>query len=169
HRLRGRDARLRCRLPGHRHALDAQSRDGGGLMSSPVLLFLGLGCLSFGVAIPVVLWRAPGGTTGVARSLAALQRTTILRPRNSAGADDEGGTASVLARLGDLSRLAPAGYRASIQLLLDKAGNPRDWSLQRLFAVKLLGSSGLALLGALVGAHSPAKLFSFFVLGALAG
>jgi tight adherence protein C len=138
-------------------------------MSSPALLFLGLGCLALGVVIPIALWRAPAGTTGVARSLAALERTTILRSGNAAAAHDEGGTASLLARLGDLSRLAPSGYRASIQLLLDKAGNPRDWSLQRLFAVKLLGSFMAALLGALLGAHSPAKLLSFFVLGALAG
>lgn len=138
-------------------------------MSSSVLLFLGLGCLSFGVVIPIALWRAPGGATGVARSLAALQRTTILRSPDAASADDARGPASLLARLGDLSRLAPSGYRASIQLLLDKAGNPRDWSLQRLFAVKLLGSLIAALLGALLGAQSPAKLLSFFVLGALVG
>jgi tight adherence protein C len=116
------------------------------------------------------LWHSPNGSAGVARSLAALDRTTIIRSRDGATVDVEGQvTSSVLTRLGDLSRLAPSGYRASIQLLLDKAGNPRDWSLQRLFAVKLLASFGLALLGGLVGAHSPAKLLSFFVLGALVG
>lgn len=140
-------------------------------MSDQGLLFIGLGCLSLGVAVPVVLWRAPSGTGGIANSLATLERITLIRRSDGtrgAGIDDDA-TASLLARFGDLSRLAPTGYRSKIQLLLDKAGNPVGWGLQRLFACKVLAMFGLALLGGLIGIHSPAKFLTFALFGGLAG
>lgn len=138
-------------------------------MNGQAMLFVGLACLSLGVALPVLLWRSPTGGASVAKSLAALDRITLVRPHD--GGDDitDGSPASMFARLGDLSCYAPAGYRAKIQLLLDKAGNPPDWSLQRLFACKVLAATGISLLGALLGAHSPAKFVMFALLGALVG
>lgn len=139
-------------------------------MNGSGLLFLGLISLALGVALPVILWRAPSGSGGVSRSLAALDRVT-LRPAETAGAGAGIGEnpESILARLGDLSRLAPASYRARIQLLLDKAGNPTNWTLQRLFAFKLVAAVGLALMGTALGAHSPARFFMFGIVGATAG
>lgn len=141
-------------------------------MSGGPLLLVGLGCLSFGAAIPVVLWRAPSGRGSVTGSLAAVNRMTLIRriEGDSGGKAGEakGGT-SLLARFGDLSRLAPDGYRARVQLLLDKAGNADGWSLERVFAYKALAMAGLGLVGALLGVHSPAKLLLFALLGALTG
>ena len=139
-------------------------------MDSPILLLIGLGCVALAVTIPVVLWRAPAGTGGVARSLAALDRVTLIKhPEPSAGPVADASSSSLFAKLGDLSHHAPRGYLAKLQGLLDKAGNPANWSLQRLFAIKVLASCGLGLLGGLIGVHSPAKFLLFALLGALAG
>lgn len=138
-------------------------------MSGQALLFVGLGSLSLGLALPVVLWKSPAGSGGVAKSLATLDRITLVRPQDRSDDVDGEASASPFARLGDLSRYAPTGYRAKIQLLLDKAGNPPDWSLQRLFACKVVGGAGIGSLGALLGAYSPVKFLMFGLLGALAG
>jgi len=140
-------------------------------MNDQALLLFGIGCLSFAIAILIVLWRAPDRSAGVAGSLATLDRITLARPQgDSSGATGAAKVgASPLTRLGDLSRVVPDGYRSKVQLLLDKAGNPPAWALQRVFAIKAIGSIGLALFGALIGAHSPAKLVSFAFFGALAG
>jgi tight adherence protein C len=75
----------------------------------------------------------------------------------------------LLMRAGDLSRLAPAGYRSKIQLLLDKAGNPPGWSLARLFGCKVLAMAAFAVLGGLVGLHSPARFLAFSVFAGAVG
>jgi tight adherence protein C len=137
-------------------------------MSGQALLFVGLGSLSLGLALPVALWKSPAGSGGVAKSLATLDRITLVRPHDHSDEHGEA-SASMFSKLGDLSRYAPTGYRAKIQLLLDKAGNPADWSLQRLFACKVVGAAGIGLLGALLGANSPVKFLMFGLLGALAG
>jgi tight adherence protein C len=137
-------------------------------MDGSALLFLGLVCLAFGIAIPVVLWRAPAAGS-VAKSLAALDRITLVRMADAASDETQPDGASLIGKLGDLSRLAPDGYRTKVQLLLDKAGNPASWSLQRIFAYKAVAGFGLALLGALIGAHSPGRLIAFALFSGLAG
>jgi tight adherence protein C len=138
-------------------------------MAGVALLFIGLGCISMAIAVPAVLWRAPGTATGVPRSLAALKEITLLHP--SDGKVDAGAVrpGSLLGKLGGSVRLAPASYRSKLQLLLDKAGNPVEWSIERVFALKVLGLVGVALLGALLGAHSPAKFLLFALIGGLLG
>jgi tight adherence protein C len=140
-------------------------------MDGQPLLLAGCGCLALALAVPVALWRSPGATGGVAKSLAALDRVTLVRTRD--GVDDsepdaESGT-SLMKTFGDLSNLAPTGYRARIQELLDKAGNPTGWSLHRLFGYKVLAALGVAAFGALVGMHSPLRFVVCALFGAIIG
>lgn len=140
-------------------------------MDGQTLLLAGCGCLALALTVPVALWRSSGTTTGVAKSLAALDRVTLALPSDGPTDSEvgaESGT-SLMKTLGDLSNLAPAGYRARIQELLDKAGNPVGWSVHRLFGNKVLAAFGVAAFGALVGIHSPARFIVFALLGAVIG
>ena len=137
-------------------------------MDGAALLFVGLVCLAFGIAIPIVLWRAPAAGS-VAKSLAALDRITLVRTADVASDEAQPDGASLIEKLGDLSRLAPDGYRAKVQLLLDKAGNPASWSLQRVFAYKVVAGFGLAVLGAMIGSHSLGRLVTFALFSGLIG
>jgi tight adherence protein C len=60
---------------------------------------------------------------------------------------------SILRRLGDATRrLTPADYAGRLQPKLDRAGNPRNWSPERVLALKGLALLGGAALGLLYGA-----------------
>src|SRR6185437_12923226 len=107
---------------------------------------MGLG-LSGLVAV-LLLGRAP--VNGVARSLALIERA--VRPSEVARNDLPVGERFLrpfYAGMHDLAvRVAPSGTAARLNRMLDFAGNPPIWSVERLLGVKgaallLLGMLGL--------------------------
>jgi len=75
-----------------------------------------------------------------------------------------------LGRLRGLAlRLSPSGYAAKLQLSLDKAGNPRGWTPDRIFAYKGLALIGVGALGAMLGARSAATLVVYALVAAGGG
>jgi tight adherence protein C len=140
-------------------------------MNGQALLLIGIGCMSLALVIPVVLWHTSSAAGGVVQSLAAIDRITLVRPPEEAiaGGSRAVSRGSVLQRFGNLSSLAPASYRARIQELLDKAGNPPEWGIQRLFSYKVLAGIGVAAFGGLIGIHSPPRFVTLLLFGALIG
>ena len=140
-------------------------------MNGQALLLVGIGSLVLAFMIPIVLWHARSATGSVAQSLASLDRVSLARAPEGVTAEQPAGGSGglLLTKFGALSSLAPAVYRARIQELLDKAGNPPDWSLHRLFGYKVIGAIGVAAFGALVGIHSPARFVTLLVIGSLIG
>ncbi len=117
-------------------------------MSDPVLYVAGLTAVFLAVVAGVVA-ATGGGDAGVARSLAQVELMTGRwgASRSEAAFADRvlGPAARRLVRLAHA--LSPAGVAGRLQRLLDLAGNPVNWTLERVFAAK-----GVALLvGAAVG------------------
>lgn len=136
-----------------------------GLLIPLVGVFVGL---SLAVVATFVL---PSERAGVSRSLAGIQRTGVT---GVPGVPVESFTDRLLLpafrSLGRLGRrCSPAGANAKLGRLLDLAGNPPQWNVEKIFGLKGLGLIGLGLLGALFGRHSPLLLMAFTALGGLAG
>ena len=141
-------------------------------MSDHGILMVGLACLFTGLAAAVLLWRSAGTTSPVAASLAAVNRLSIHVPSPPGPAEP------LVRRLvtpftGQLrslsSRLSSTNYNRRLQLLLDKAGNPRGWTLDQVLAYKALALLGGAFFGVLAGSHAPARLVLFALIGGAAG
>lgn len=126
-------------------------------MSPTVLLFGGTGALLVGLAVLLaIVLTGKAQPSGVARSLALIEHG--LRPEEVA--KNELGLVDRLARpaLGLTRRLAksisPRGATTRLTRMLDVAGNPPTWTVERLLGVKgalmlLLGVLGLAMFGGL--------------------
>ncbi len=139
-------------------------------MSGSVLLVGALGALGLAIAILVVtVMPTRPGEGGVAGALAAIERRYSQDAGEAAGQAADTFTAlpgwlRVLAL-----RLSPSGTIAKLQHRLDLAGNPAHWNPDRMLAVKGLGLIVLGALGLLLGAHKPALLIVFALVGAAAG
>jgi tight adherence protein C len=119
-------------------------------MNDTMLLVAGLALVGGGLLVGgFTLVAASGGPTGVARSLAAIEK---LNPRADRAIRELAFSDRVVApSLGWLRRLArrlsPSGMTGTLQRRLDVAGNPGRWDVERVLAFK-----GLALVaGAVVG------------------
>jgi tight adherence protein C len=118
-----------------------------------VVLAVGLGALFLAVSVAVLSLSGGGGpTTGVARSLAQIDQ---LSGRNVAARQDlqfgDRVVSPALHRMVALARrLSPKGVAERIQHHLDLAGNPPDWSVERVFAYKGVGLLAGAGAGALI-------------------
>lgn len=141
-------------------------------MSDSVLLASGLVVLFVAVSVGTVSVIGAGSPRGgVTRSLAQVEAMTGRMGR--APTDAAFGDRVVspffqrMARLG--TRLSPGGVAARIQHHLDLAGNPVNWSVERVFAAKGVGLLiGLAV-GALFGAGSVVGLVLWCAPFAAAG
>lgn len=124
---------------------------------SPFILYAGAFAVLVGLAGGVALvLTSKSQPTGVARSLALIERGV----RRNEVARNELGVADRLVKpvLGLTRRLAltisPGGTASRLARLLDFAGNPPSWTLERLLAVKgaaliILAALGFVLLGGL--------------------
>lgn len=108
-----------------------------------MLLYIGVAAVAVGLAVCcAVLVIGQPKTTGVAHSLALIEQGA---PRRQEVARNELGFADRLARpILDFGRrlavmLSPGGTAARLTRLLDFAGNPRTWTVERVFAVKGVG------------------------------
>jgi tight adherence protein C len=123
-------------------------------MGSNLLLLLALA--SIGVALMTLVLAASlgaGQATGVARSLAIIEQT--VDPHEVGRHDlpvSERLLLPLLARTRGLAfRLSPAGAADKMSRMLDLAGNPGNWTAERLMGFKGAGLLGGALLGVMVG------------------
>lgn len=147
-------------------------------MTDSTLLAVGLAGVFLAVAVTVVLVAtASAGTTGVARSLATIER---LGHRREVSRQDLGAYERLLAPAwavfrGLAVRLSPGGAAATLQHRLDVAGNPRGWTVEKVLACKGLGLVGLgavgvlAALGGVGGLSGPLPLVLLGAGGAAAG
>jgi tight adherence protein C len=123
-------------------------------MGSNLLLLLALA--SIGVALMTLVLAASlgaGQATGVARSLAIIEQT--VDPHEVSKHDlpvSERLLLPLLARTRGLAfRLSPAGAADKMSRMLDLAGNPGNWTAERLMGFKGAGLLGGALVGVMVG------------------
>ena len=118
------------------------------------ILYVGVGLVSLGLLIStIVLVTSSSGPTGVARSLMLIEQSSTERTvvKSELPARDRlvepifRGTKAIA------SVLSPSGTTQRLATMLDRAGNPSGWSVERLLSVKgatlLLG----VLLGFLIG------------------
>lgn len=138
-------------------------------MSGSYLLIGGVGAVGLGIALLTVgmLWsrsRAPG-VVGALASIERhyVQRADAARPgRSSRGASELPNWARRLAQ-----RLSPSGIGPSLQRRLDLAGNPGNWTPDRILAVKGIALIFGAVIGVLIGVHRPTLVIVWAVsLGA---
>jgi tight adherence protein C len=120
-------------------------------MTGSVLLWAGVGTVAIALVLLVISLAPAGAPRGAARGVAAIEesysRVTPGRARaRRAAVPTSQGWARALAR-----RLSPASTAASLQRRLDVAGNPGNWTTDRVLAAKSFGLLGLGVLGAIYG------------------
>jgi tight adherence protein C len=128
-----------------------------------------LGALAVAIVLLAVLvMPVKPGEGGVAGALAAIEKRYA-----SAGPTAAKQSADPVALPGWLRtlalRMSPAGIAAKLQHRLDLAGNPDRWNPDRVLGVKGLGLVVLAVLGMLIGSHSPLTLIICAAAGGVIG
>ena len=115
------------------------------------VLYLGTGLVSVGLLCAVLaIGGGSGEPTGVAKSLLLIDGTVDQRGvvRNELGSKDRLLVPIFTQMRAMARRLSPSDAEARLATLLDRAGNPAGWSVER-----IMGLKGAALLvGALLGA-----------------
>jgi tight adherence protein C len=138
-------------------------------MSALPLLF-GMASLATGAALGISTMRKP-------RSAAAGgvdQIDTIYHAGTAApGTADPVPAPTLSPVLGHFRKLslilAPARSTGKIQRSLDRAGNPPQWTLDRVLAFKSIAMIGLAAFGLFAGSSKGAAVLLFVIAGAVAG
>lgn len=132
------------------------------------VLYVGAGLLGLAlIALVLVLASSSAGPTGVARSLALIDQTVTDR---SVGRIDlparERLVDPIFERTKSLAfKLSTAGTTERIGVMLDRAGNPKGWSVE-----KVMGAKGASLLvGLLLGFMYTGFTMSAVVISLLAG
>jgi tight adherence protein C len=134
-----------------------------------VLLAGALGALALAVTLlGVAVLPARAGQGGVTQALTAIEQRYAHQTREANGDGDPFAVLPGWMRSLAL-RLSPSGIAGSLQRRLDLAGNPGQWTPDRVLAVKGLGLLAFAVLGALYALHSPGLLILFVVLGGTVG
>ena len=133
----------------------------------PLLLF---GAASIAVACVMLFLAAVTGSssaTGVAASLAMLENTVSTQDvgRNELPAVDRILVPFLSKMKGLALRVSPSGTGSRLNRLLDLAGNPAGWTLERLLGFKGVG----LLLGGFLGAFLGGLSLKGLVFGALGG
>ncbi|MGZ4685261.1 type II secretion system F family protein [Oryzihumus sp.] len=114
-------------------------------MSSQVFLYVGLLAAGLSIAVLVMAFTfGAGAPTGVARSLSLIEHGVS---RAEVGKHELPATERLVRPLLDGSRglavrLSPAGTHDRLQHLLDLAGNPGTWTVERLLGLKGAGMIG---------------------------
>jgi tight adherence protein C len=133
-----------------------------------MLLVAGACAIVVGVVVAVAVATAGGGEpTGVARSLAIIEQG--LTPSESVRSDlpaRERLLAPLLVQTRSLAyRLSPSTTTDRLGRLLDRAGNPSPWTIERLMAVKGAGVLLGVVLGLLLGKLQATTVVWVAVLG----
>jgi len=136
----------------------------------PLLIFGALSIAAAGVMFFFVLTLGSGTLTGVARSLAMIEKTVSQDEvgRSELAASDRL-ISPFFAGMRSLSlRLSPSGTAARLTRLLDLAGNPAGMTLEKLLGFKGVAMLGAGFLGIFIGGPSLKGLL-FGAGGAAAG
>lgn len=139
-------------------------------MGSNALLMLSLLAIGLSLATLVLaVALGAGETTGVARSLAILERTVDQKEvgKQNLGASDRLVAPLLQKTRGLAYRLSPSGTSERMTRRLDLAGNPGSWTAERIMGFKGVGLLGGAALGLLFGGFSMRGLL-FAAVGAAA-
>jgi tight adherence protein C len=136
-------------------------------------LTLGIVALGGAIAVVAALVLVPRSARGgVAQSLATIERLS-LGDASATAADVSFVDRVLRPALGTLRRLAvrisPSGTPARLQRLLDKAGNPGTWTVERLLAYKGLAMLALGAIGLLLGAGRGISMPLLAIVFAAAG
>jgi tight adherence protein C len=140
-------------------------------MTGTLLLGSAVGALAVAMALLVISVAPAQAPRGAARALAAIEEgysqaaPDRARGRRTVKASPE--WLRALAR-----RLSPSGTAAALQHRLDVAGNPGNWTPDRLLAAKGIGLLVLGAVGAAYGllvTHSIGLAFVSLVAGGIAG
>jgi tight adherence protein C len=140
------------------------------MVLTPLLLFGAASVAVAGVGLFLVVVMGSGTNTGVARSLAMIENAVSEEEvaRNELPALDRL-IVPIFAKLKGLAqRVSPSGTGDRLTRLLDLAGNPAGWSVERLLGFKGAGLLIGGLLGIFYGGVS-LKGVLFGVLGVNAG
>lgn len=132
-------------------------------------LLVGAALISLGVFVgTLALLRTSSGPTGVARSLALIEQSVTERsaPRAELGAKDRLVTPFFRRTQGLAVALSPNGTAERLSRLLDRAGNPAPWTVERIMGAKGAALLVGALLGLLYGGFGPRGLLGAVLLGA---
>lgn len=137
-------------------------------------LIIGLTALAAAIVVGVLAMTsaAPAGDR-VARGLADIEAYYGRGGGVAAAVSEDSGELALpplLDRLRVLgARLSPGILLTSLYRRLDIAGNPPRWSPEKVLAYKGLGLFALALVGFLLGVHSPVTVLVFPLLGGVVG
>jgi tight adherence protein C len=140
-------------------------------MASSALLLLGLTAVALAlVTIVLAVGLGAGQATGVARSLALIERAV---DPHEVGKQELPATERLLLPLLDRTRrlayrLTPGGASDSMNRRLDLAGNPGTWTAERIMGAKGAGILAGAVIGLVVGGFS-VRGMGFALAGAAAG
>ena len=138
-------------------------------MSGTVLLVIGVGALGLAIALLVgSVLPARSGQRGVGVALASIEQRYTQAPAAAQKASDPFAALPGWSR-GLALRLSPSTVASTLQRRLDLAGNPANWTPDRLLALKGLGLLVLGALGVLYGLHSFGLLILCASLGAVTG
>ncbi|GAB3414625.1 type II secretion system F family protein [Flindersiella endophytica] len=127
-------------------------------MGSSVILYFVMGTFFLGLLLAILALALPASAKRLAveRSLALAERmgSPDHDPRVLPTSFFERVLVPLFQKLAGLGRLlTPVGYADRIRTMLDRAGNPGRWTLERLFGVKALALLGLGFLGLRYGAR----------------
>jgi tight adherence protein C len=133
-----------------------------------LLLAGGVGAFGLGLALLVIglLWARSHGHS-VAGALTSIERHYGQAAVADRQAPDQLALPTWARSIG--IRLSPAGIAATLQRRLDLAGNSPRWTADRILALKGLGLLVLAVLGGLIGLHSPALAVLYAIVGGAVG
>ena len=111
-------------------------------MSSSVLLYVGLFAVGLAIAMMVLAFAFDAGLpTGVARSLALIENGVSQAEvgKHELPASERLLKPMLEGARGLAVRISPSGTHERLQHLLDLAGNPRTWTVERILAFKGAG------------------------------
>ena len=140
-------------------------------MSDAVLLYTGLGALVLALSCGAALLAGSSSDRAVALSLAQVEMMTgrMGVPRADLAFGDRVVSPALQRMVRLARRLSPADVATRLQRHLDLAGNPVNWPVERVFAVKGVGLVAGAALGCLLGSGGLLTLVLFGAGLALAG
>jgi tight adherence protein C len=135
------------------------------------MLIIGIAAIAVAIVIIVYLIGSNATSKGSATTVVAVTApppSGVPIPRS--GYDPNQPLPSIYKRFGAIAgKLTPANYSRNLQHKLDLAGNPRDWTADRVLGLKGIGLVIGLLLGLALGSKHGIGVLFFPIIGGLAG